>query len=527
MSKRDIYRILDAAANRGREALRVIEDAARFLDDNQDLAAALKSTRHRFAAAAEQLDRRERLLARDTVGDVGTALETDDEYQRATLLDVLTANFARLQESARSLEEFSKIVAPQLAREWERVRYDSYTLEKAAFESAVRFDAENDDRKEREQSVPQARDDDAIDPNDAQETSSKQIDDAPKEFVREELAQEAFRQDEQEQDANEQDADEQNENAEQDANDQTAQESETFAETSPAAEAFENASPEEQKAMIRQALREQALREELALREQTQRGEAEQRDQALREEEQTDVSQGVLPFGFSQPQTIRELRKKRLNSAAFNLYVNGSISDAEADALFGANVDMFQICFDPDARGETESEEQIADVQRFLSRYVETFFRDDVSFMRKPLMLSRGFTIWGDAFDGGIVEEQSDWEEVRNQIGDDYLVGATASNIDEVAAAFEAGQTGLIDFVEVGPVFKSDGVHEATGPGFLRAIMDAVEGRPPIPVFAFGGIDEHNCLEIFDAGIERIGVGSAVLNAPDMRSAALKLSSLF
>ena len=31
MSERQIYRILDAAANRGREALRVIEDAARFL----------------------------------------------------------------------------------------------------------------------------------------------------------------------------------------------------------------------------------------------------------------------------------------------------------------------------------------------------------------------------------------------------------------------------------------------------------------------------------------------------------------
>ncbi|MCF0233755.1 MAG: hypothetical protein HUK22_02100 [Thermoguttaceae bacterium] len=130
---RDIYRILDAAANRGREALRVVEDAARFLADDVDLAARLKETRHRFAAAAERLDRGERLAARDTLADVGTRVEAADEYRRADLSAVLAANFARLQEAARSLEEFSKIAAPELAREWEKIRYDAYTLEKMTF----------------------------------------------------------------------------------------------------------------------------------------------------------------------------------------------------------------------------------------------------------------------------------------------------------------------------------------------------------------------------------------------------------
>ncbi|MBQ6828738.1 MAG: thiamine phosphate synthase, partial [Thermoguttaceae bacterium] len=64
MSKREIYRILDAAANRGREALRVVEDAARFLEDDAELTARLKETRHRFAAAQNRFDRRERLDAR-------------------------------------------------------------------------------------------------------------------------------------------------------------------------------------------------------------------------------------------------------------------------------------------------------------------------------------------------------------------------------------------------------------------------------------------------------------------------------
>ncbi len=121
-----------------------MEDAIRFLDDNEELARKLKETRHRFAAAADKLDRGERMSARDTVGDVGTELETPDEYERATLTAVLTANFARLQESERSMEEFSKIVEPQLAKEWERVRYESYTLEKIAYEEAAKLERDEE-----------------------------------------------------------------------------------------------------------------------------------------------------------------------------------------------------------------------------------------------------------------------------------------------------------------------------------------------------------------------------------------------
>ncbi|MBQ2788029.1 MAG: hypothetical protein IJE97_00215, partial [Thermoguttaceae bacterium] len=138
MSKREIYRILDAAANRGREALRVVEDAARFLEDDAELTARLKETRHRFAAAQNRFDRRERLDARDVAADVGTRVETEDEYRRTSLADVLAANFARLQEAARSLEEYSKIVAPEVARDWEQIRYAAYSLEKIAFDALAR-----------------------------------------------------------------------------------------------------------------------------------------------------------------------------------------------------------------------------------------------------------------------------------------------------------------------------------------------------------------------------------------------------
>ena len=143
VTDRKVYRILDAAANRGREALRVIEDAGRFLADSEELTRMVKGLRHDFAATSEKLDRGKRLVARDTEGDVGTTVETPDEYQRASLESVIAANFARLQEATRSLEEFSKLVEPQLAKEWEQIRYRTYTLEKLCFAGILANNVKN------------------------------------------------------------------------------------------------------------------------------------------------------------------------------------------------------------------------------------------------------------------------------------------------------------------------------------------------------------------------------------------------
>jgi len=48
-----VLRVLDANANRAREALRVIEDFARFVLNNDELSARLKELRHELAAATE------------------------------------------------------------------------------------------------------------------------------------------------------------------------------------------------------------------------------------------------------------------------------------------------------------------------------------------------------------------------------------------------------------------------------------------------------------------------------------------
>jgi thiamine-phosphate pyrophosphorylase len=127
----DLARVLDAAANRAREGLRVAEDYCRFVLDDAFLSRELKGLRHDLAAALAGLPSGQLLQARDTERDVGTGLSTAAEGDRSSPAAVGQANLKRLQEALRSLEEFGKIHGPELGRAVERLRYRSYTLEKA------------------------------------------------------------------------------------------------------------------------------------------------------------------------------------------------------------------------------------------------------------------------------------------------------------------------------------------------------------------------------------------------------------
>jgi thiamine-phosphate pyrophosphorylase len=133
----DSARILDACANRAREGLRVIEDYCRFVLDDAFLSRSLKESRHDLTAALAELSPLLLLEARDTQGDVGTMLSTPSELDRASLRDVVQANFKRLQESLRSLEEFGKVRSSQLGQALERLRYRVYTLERAVLLGAL------------------------------------------------------------------------------------------------------------------------------------------------------------------------------------------------------------------------------------------------------------------------------------------------------------------------------------------------------------------------------------------------------
>ncbi len=130
-----LWRLIDASANRAREALRVIEDYTRFVLGDQFLSRELKQSRHDLAAALAFFPEERLLATRDTLGDVGTSVSTTAEYQRAGVAAVLTAAFKRLQEALRSIEEYSKVFDGALGQRFESLRYRIYTLEKAVLRS--------------------------------------------------------------------------------------------------------------------------------------------------------------------------------------------------------------------------------------------------------------------------------------------------------------------------------------------------------------------------------------------------------
>jgi thiamine-phosphate pyrophosphorylase len=129
----DAARILDANANRAREALRVVEDYCRFALDDAYLSGTLKQMRHDLTEILTELDDKKivGLAARETLGDVGTRLITPQELIRQSPEDVVQANLKRLQEALRSLEEYAKLSRPALGQALELLRYRSYTLERA------------------------------------------------------------------------------------------------------------------------------------------------------------------------------------------------------------------------------------------------------------------------------------------------------------------------------------------------------------------------------------------------------------
>lgn len=125
-------RIIDAAANRAGEALRVIEDYLRLGLDDRHLTALAKSLRHDLTAVLAAYSASDRHAARETQADVGTRISLDSEMARSGLGDVIAASFKRLEQSLRSLEEFSKALNPSAATALEQLRYRTYTLERAA-----------------------------------------------------------------------------------------------------------------------------------------------------------------------------------------------------------------------------------------------------------------------------------------------------------------------------------------------------------------------------------------------------------
>lgn len=142
-------RIIDANANRAREAMRVLEDAARFLIGSRALSESLKTIRHDLAETLDRMPGGEGvgLAHRDTPHDVGTSIAAPGEYKRAGAREVVLAAGKRLTEALRSIEEYGKALPvlasgrpgaaggvdytpEEFAQRVEQLRYRAYGVER-------------------------------------------------------------------------------------------------------------------------------------------------------------------------------------------------------------------------------------------------------------------------------------------------------------------------------------------------------------------------------------------------------------
>ncbi len=127
------FRILDANANRCCEGLRVIEEIARFAHDDCAMTLEIKEIRHSIRRMFETVSPGNTRFRRSDE-DVGARFSTDSEKFRGSFTSVARANFLRVEESLRVIEEFGKLLDPELAEPVKNLRFRIYHIEKIFFQ---------------------------------------------------------------------------------------------------------------------------------------------------------------------------------------------------------------------------------------------------------------------------------------------------------------------------------------------------------------------------------------------------------
>ncbi len=121
-----ILRLLDANLNRCREGLRVLEDTARFVWNDEALFKKIRTSRHSVDLITREFYPR-LVTSRDSQGDHGREVP---EKGRARFESVVAANLRRCAESLRVLEEYSKLFSPSAGSKFKSLRFGIYDLEK-------------------------------------------------------------------------------------------------------------------------------------------------------------------------------------------------------------------------------------------------------------------------------------------------------------------------------------------------------------------------------------------------------------
>ena len=124
-----IYRVIDANINRVSEGIRVLEDIARFIINDASAAESLRKLRHNVRKSFQT---EELIRFRNSREDVGLDISKNSSCDAKENLQALVkANFKRVQEGIRSIEECLKIVGCHAeSKIYEGLRFCAYELEK-------------------------------------------------------------------------------------------------------------------------------------------------------------------------------------------------------------------------------------------------------------------------------------------------------------------------------------------------------------------------------------------------------------
>lgn len=117
-------------------------------------------------------------------------------------------------------------------------------------------------------------------------------------------------------------------------------------------------------------------------------------------------------------------------------------------------------------------------------------------------------------------QEDMNARNVRNLIGEDKILGVSASTVKEAKAAEENGA----DYIGVGAIVSTSTKEEAkvVSMDTLKDICHAVS----IPVVAIGGINEENVLKLKGSGVDGICVISAIFSKENIYDASKNLYDL-
>ena len=117
-------------------------------------------------------------------------------------------------------------------------------------------------------------------------------------------------------------------------------------------------------------------------------------------------------------------------------------------------------------------------------------------------------------------QEDMDAKKVRDMLGENAILGVSASTVEEALKAERDGA----DYLGVGAVFPTSTKGDADSVTFetLKEICEAVS----IPVVAIGGISADNLLKLKGSGIDGVSVISAIFASDDITAATKKLKAL-